>query len=126
MTVLQAQVAPRNVPDAALLPENAVVPAPATHAVPTPGGERLAIRREEGRVDRNVPSGNLAPAVQPNGKETATPKATYATPNTPLPALPEQWRYRHQNGQWWYYTPSNAWVIGAERVNDFETLAGRI
>jgi hypothetical protein len=111
MTVLQAQVAPKNVPDAALPLDNAVVPAPATPAVPTPGGERRAIQREQRRIDRNDPSGNQAPAVQPNGKVTVSPYATDATPNMQFPASPDQWRYRNQNGQWWYYTPSNAWMI---------------
>ena len=107
---LAAQVAVEKVPDPVPAPANTVTPAPAVPVAPTPGGERRAVRREERRIDRNDPNGTLAPAVQPNGTVTAAPNAA-AGARTAIPAAPENWRYRNQNGQWWYYTPSNSWMI---------------
>ena len=110
-SALAAQVAVEKAPDPVAPPANAtapaqVVPVPATPVVPTPGGERRAVRREERRIDRNDPNGTLAPAVQGNGTVRAVPNN-----GTAMPASPERWRYSNQNGQWWYYTPSNSWVI---------------
>ena len=109
-STLTAQVPVEKVPDPVLPPANTVTPAPATPVAPTPGGERRAIRREDRRIDRNDPNGTLAPAIQPNGTVTATPNTGGAIATTPMPASPEQWRYRNQNGQWLYYTPSNTWM----------------
>ena len=131
-SALAAQVAVEQAPAPLAPPANGVAPAqvapvPATPVVPTPGGERRAVRREERRIDRNDPNGTLAPAIQGNGTVRAVPNN--AIPNNNLgagaavaggatvgggaaiPASPERWRYSNQNGQWWYYTPSNSWVI---------------
>jgi hypothetical protein len=89
----------------------------AAPAAPTPGGERRAIRREDRRIDRNDPTGTLAPTVNPNGTVTATPNAAALVPgpavgvNANARVAPETWRYRYQGGQWLYYTPQNNWMV---------------
>ncbi len=115
-TALNAQVAVETVPNPVAPAANAQTPVPAAPVLPTPGGERRAIRREERRIDRNDPNGTLAPTVQFDGRVTATPNyspssPTATAPGTPMPASPEQWRYRQQNGQWWYYTPASTWLV---------------
>ena len=87
-------------------------PVPAVPAVPTPGAERRAIRREERRIDRNDPTGTLAPTVNPNGTVTATPNVgANVNVNAGGTVAVENWRYRQQNGTWLYYTPQNTWMM---------------
>jgi hypothetical protein len=72
-TGLRAQAVIDPTSDQGAVPQGAAAPAPATPIAPTPGGERRAIRREDRRIDRNDPTGTLAPVMNQNGTVTAAP-----------------------------------------------------
>lgn len=45
----------------------------------------------------------------------ATPQTSgYRGTQTTTSAPAESWRFKWFNGQWWYYTPSNQWLIWAD------------
>jgi hypothetical protein len=58
-----------------------------------------------------------APASVANPEDMTPAPATHdtaeETPNN-HPSNPDFWRYKWENGRWWYYKPSNEWVYWAE------------
>ncbi len=53
-----------------------------------------------------------APVPAPSGSATsAAPGAAGATAPDAAAASADAWRFRRHNGQWWYWLPSNKWVV---------------
>lgn len=99
---LPATEPPKVVAPSTLLPADATPQAPAS-AFPTP-----------------APTLQPAPSVivpanpNPSGTTPALPdEASLAPANTPNNNVPAElkWRYKWHNGQWWYWSPDERWMI---------------
>ncbi len=98
------------------------VPAPGERSpTPTfregPGNVRSVMPnapREMGTRNRN--EGMEQERVNPNANANARPNiGMHANPQPSASVMgdnrPDPWRYRFENGRWWYWTPQNRWMI---------------
>ena len=91
----------------ALLPEGAKIQAPGVNVQVPPAGSGAGPSVQAPGANVQVAPGNGAAATvrtQPalSGQEVATGA---------IQGESNGWRYRRYNGQWWYWLPSNRWVV---------------